>query len=138
MKRNATLLRKILMILILILFVICIIITCYQYFSPFYGSYAYIYQDGNLLDVVDLSQTDKPYEITVDYKGKESEGYNIIRVENGKIGIKDADCPDKTCVHMGMTSSKNFPITCLPHKLIIQIKGEDTSTSNLKVDAISQ
>lgn len=138
MKKNTTLPKRFLIIFILMLFIISMGIVCYQYFFSSNGNYAYIYQDGDLLYVIDLSNTESPYEITIDYKESKTEGYNIISVENGKIGITDADCPDKTCVHMGMTNSKNFPITCLPHKLIIQVQEDDRQTSNSEIDAISQ
>ena len=123
---------------ILILFIVCVGIICYQYFYDSRGNYAYIYQDGVLLQTNDLSQKKPPYEITIEYKDSKTQGYNVICVENGKIGIIDADCPDKTCVHMGITNSTIFPITCLPHKLIIQIKEKDNTNSYQEIDAISQ
>ncbi len=48
--------------------------------------------------------------------------YNDILVENGKIRIADASCPDKLCVNMGYISEPLMPITCLPNHLVIRIE----------------
>lgn len=32
----------------------------------------------------------------------------------------EAECPDKTCVHMGWLSSGAMPIVCLPNHLSIE------------------
>ena len=46
-------------------------------------------------------------------------------IENGKIFVKDADCPDKNCCRMGYLDNLHNPIVCLPHKLIIRYKDEN-------------
>lgn len=53
--------------------------------------------------------------IEVEYEGRT----NQIQVENGKIRVSKADCPDNTCVHMGWLDSA-VPIVCLPNHLIIR------------------
>ena len=63
-------------------------------------------------------------------------GYNLIRVEKGAIGIKDADCPDKICQQRGMVSDTGYPVTCLPHKLVIQI--ERLTAASDGIDAVVQ
>ena len=92
---------------------------------------AAIYQDGELIRRIPLTagSTDT---FTIENEG---DGFNTIRITDGKIGILDADCPDKLCVKMGMISSTAYPISCLPHKLVIQI--EDTKEEP-PVDAITQ
>lgn len=103
------------------LVLICGVILCIQMTENDSGKYAYIYQDGDLIREIDLTENKEAYEFTIEYSSDTESGYNTILVDNGKIGISDADCPDKTCQHMGMISSTHFPITCLPHKLVIQI-----------------
>lgn len=103
------------------LVLICGVILCIQMTENDSGKYAYIYQDGVLIREIDLTENKEAYEFTIEYSSDTENGYNTILVDNGKIGISDADCPDKTCQHMGMISSTHFPITCLPHKLVIQI-----------------
>jgi len=48
-------------------------------------------------------------------------GENTIIVENGKIRVSAADCPDKVCVRMGAISGGAVPIVCLPHRLEIRV-----------------
>lgn len=104
-----------------VLVFICAVISCLQFMGNGSGKYAYIYQDGVLIRKIDLSENKKSYEFTIEYSSDTEHGFNTILVEDGKIGISDTDCPDKTCQHMGMINSTHFPITCLPHKLVIQI-----------------
>lgn len=92
---------------------------------------AAIYQDGKLLRRIPLSE-----EASETFSVESGDGgFNTIQIADGKIGISDADCPDKLCVTMGMISSTAYPISCLPHKLVIQI--EDTKEEP-PVDAITQ
>lgn len=103
------------------LVLVCGVILYIQLTENGSGKYAYIYQDGVLIREIDLTENKEAYEFTIEYSSDAESGFNTILVDNGKIGISDADCPDKTCQHMGMISSTHFPITCLPHKLVIQI-----------------
>ena len=72
---------------------------------------AYIYRDNELLRTVSLDDVKNPYTFRIEYGDGE---YNDILVENGKIRIADASCPDKLCVNMGYISEPLMPITCLP------------------------
>lgn len=90
---------------------------------------AMIYQDNILIREVNLAAVTKAYTFTVE---SPDGGYNTIRVEPGRIGVSDADCPDKLCQKMGMTDSSAYPITCLPHKLLIVVSAGDTD-----VDAVA-
>lgn len=49
-------------------------------------------------------------------------GWNEITIRDGSICISDADCPDQTCVKMGLLKSESLPIVCLPHKLVIRLE----------------
>lgn len=51
--------------------------------------------------------------------------YNIMVIENGKVSVTEADCPDKHCVNRGSICHKNETIICLPHKLVIKITASD-------------
>ena len=79
---------------------------------------ACIYQDGVLIDKVDLSAVAEPYSFTVDSRF----GTNTISVENGRICISEADCPDGSCIHQGWLSGGATPIVCLPHRLMIKLE----------------
>ena len=52
----------------------------------------------------------------------EDGGYNTVTVQNGKIAVTEADCPDQHCVQRGFCNS-GTPIVCLPHKLVITFMG---------------
>lgn len=81
---------------------------------------AEIYQDGVLLQSIPLNQVTESYTIRI--KSADG-GYNEIEVRPGAIGILSADCPDQYCVHQGFIHNSVMPITCLPHRLVIQLHG---------------
>ena len=81
---------------------------------------ACIYQNGELLYNIKLYNVDKPYTLKIE---SENGGYNIVEVRHNEIGITEATCPDKICVHMGFISNGTVPVTCLPNKLIIVVSG---------------
>lgn len=120
----------ILSILLGIVFILCLI---FIWFFPSYEKggnlTAFVYQDGKLLHTIHLGLVTDPYEITVT---DDTGNYNVIQVCPGSIGIIEASCPDKLCVHMGFRESSLLPITCLPNNLVIRFESEDTSP-----DAIS-
>lgn len=76
---------------------------------------AKVYQNGVCIRTIDL--TDPPFTFTVEGE----HGANTIEVEPGRVRVTKADCPDKTCVHMGWSSQS--PIVCLPHRLVIEFEG---------------
>lgn len=82
---------------------------------------AKIVQNDKAIKTIDLSEVQEPYEFIVQ---DTSGGSNTIRVENGRIAVIDADCPDKVCVKQGFISDGTLPIVCLPHKLTISIAGK--------------
>lgn len=60
-------------------------------------------------------------------------GNNKIVINNGMVFISEADCPDKYCVKHKPISKSGESIICLPHKLVVEITGE-----NDVVDDISE
>lgn len=80
------------------------------------GNTANVYIDDKLVQTIDMT-VDDTYEFSTD------RGSNTVVVESGKIRVSDADCPDKVCVDMGWKSRRGETITCLPHKLVIEIQG---------------
>lgn len=81
---------------------------------------AVIMQDGVEIQRIDLTNVQMPCEWSIyDAKG----GENVIRVEEGRIGVVSADCPDQVCVRQGYIENSVVPIACLPHKLLIEIEG---------------
>lgn len=74
-----------------------------------------IVSDGEVLYTIDLAAAEDA-TLTIESSGH----YNIVEIKDRQIRVKDADCPDKTCVRMGWLSSSSMPIVCLPHKLVIE------------------
>ncbi|WP_069649218.1 NusG domain II-containing protein [Caloranaerobacter ferrireducens] len=62
-------------------------------------------------------------------------GYNKIEIGDGKVRVIDADCPDKLDVKQGWISKPGEIIVCLPHKLTIEIVGENKEDN--KIDDVS-
>lgn len=79
-----------------------------------YGQMVQIVQNSNVLYTFDLSEQDEQ-TIRVEYEGRA----NIIQIQDGRIRMLEADCPDHTCIQMGWLDSA-VPIVCLPNHLVIQ------------------
>lgn len=88
--------------------------------------YADIYQNGDLKQSILLSSVTEDYTFTI---YNEQGNCNEIEVRPGSIGIISADCPDKLCVHQGFIQSSLLPITCLPNRLVIQIRQEQNQVN---------
>ena len=77
--------------------------------------WALLYQDGVLIDSIDLAGLSEPESLTVEY----GSGVNQITAEPGRIRVSDANCPDGFCVRQGWVRGGLVPIVCLPHRLVI-------------------
>lgn len=89
------------------------------------GNTAYIYIDDKLAQTVDLSVDDV-------YTFRSDMGSNTIEVRDGAVSMKSADCPDKVCVRMGAKDKNGETITCLPHKLVIEVHGGQEQEVDIK------
>ena len=83
------------------------------------GTVVEVIQYGTVLQEIDLSAVTDEYSFEVVWLDG---GSNTVCVQPGRSCISDADCPDKICVGQGWLSDEAFPIVCLPHRLIIQVK----------------
>ena len=92
------------------------------------GYFARIYQDGVLIEAINLSETSDPQTITL----QSDRGTNVIFAEYRRIRMLEADCPDGSCVRQNWVSSGMVPIVCLPHRIVIEIHGD----SGESVDAV--
>lgn len=75
-----------------------------------------IYQNGELVEKIDLNSVTTEREITL----KGDCGENTILVSHGKIKMLSAECPDKVCVNHGELAQGGTPIVCLPNKVVIK------------------
>ena len=82
-------------------------------------SVAEIYSDNVLVGEYKLKIG---YEDEFSVKTKDGKGYNLIKIKNDQVWVKDANCPDKICIHQGEINSEGQIIACLPNKMMIKIR----------------
>ena len=75
--------------------------------------------DGEVVEEIELDRVGRGYSFTLENQ----EGSNTISVEQGRIRVAQADCPDQVCVDQGWIADGTVPIVCLPHGLVIEIVG---------------
>ena len=85
------------------------------------GTVVQVVQDGRVLREIDLSRVAQRETFEVLWPDG---GRNLVTVEPGRIRVSEADCPDQICVSQGWLSDQAAPIVCMPHRLIIRVKGE--------------
>lgn len=49
---------------------------------------------------------------------------SVVEFSDGKVRVKEANCPDKVCVKTGWISKPGEMIVCIPYKVVIKISGE--------------
>ncbi len=99
-------------ILIAVVAAVCIFLSL-PLFSQEQARFARITSKGQVVKTVDLSVDQ---EFTVD-------GKNTVTVENGKIAVTWASCPDHYCMKRGFCSG-GTDIVCLPNRLVITFLGD--------------
>lgn len=121
-------------ILSIILVFLCIVSILFLIYFPGKDSKytALIYVDGVLYESIPLYRVITPYHFSIT---TEDGHYNEISIENGSVRISSADCPDRICVQQGAVTNNLVPITCLPHRLVIQLVPVHTPES--RPDAIT-
>ncbi|NLJ73810.1 MAG: NusG domain II-containing protein [Firmicutes bacterium] len=89
------------------------------------GTMVVVEIDGEIVDELNLNEN------AHNIRYETANGYNILEVQDGKVRITEADCPDLLCVHTGWRERVGQMIVCLPHRLIVKIVGEDESQAEL-------
>ena len=80
--------------------------------------------DGKVVETLDL-QKERAFKI--------NGGTNTVQIENGKVKMAAANCPDQICVHHNKISRNKETIICLPDKVVITIEnGEDSGIDILQ------
>lgn len=131
-KEKMPLRAKIVIIGILIAATAAFSMILWRFFYAAEGSFALVYQEGRLIQRISLTDVGEPYEIRIE--GKDG-AYNILEVQEGKIGVTEASCPDKLCKNQGFISNSLMPVTCLPNHLVVKVAGEEAAQQEL--DGIS-
>lgn len=90
--------------------------------NDYNGTYAEITLDKKPYKKILLSEHRGEEQINV----KTEYGYNIIEIKDNSVAIIESDCPDKTCIKSGFITKPGQLLVCLPHKLMVEIKSNDT------------
>ena len=67
--------------------------------------------DGKVVETLDL-QKERAFKI--------NGGTNTVQIENGKVKMAAANCPDQICVKHGPLAHGAMPIVCLPNRVVIK------------------
>ena len=90
-------------------------------------------REGGYVEVEQSGQIVATYSLSIDGEYSLNGGTNILVIEGGAAYLKDANCPDKTCVKTGKIHYVNQSIICLPNEISITVRGN----SDDGVDIIS-
>jgi hypothetical protein len=85
---------------------------------------ASIFRDGALFQEVKL---DKNQEIVL------LNGHMVVEVKDGRIRVKESDCPRRICLRTGWIQHPGETIVCVPYKMVIEV---GASGSSPRVDAV--
>ena len=94
-----------------VIFIACVGLSI-PFFSTTEASFAEIYSDGALLHRVDLT-VDQSFTVESEF------GTNVVTVQDGKIAVTEATCPDHYCMQRGFCNGGTM-IVCLPNRLVIE------------------
>lgn len=108
--------RKADIILAVVLLILGFGSTALLYSSSEKGTEAVITLNGEHYKTVSLA-IDSEFDVVTE------NGHNHIVIENNEIFVDDADCKNHDCMGFGRISKEGQIIVCLPHRLMIQIKG---------------
>ncbi len=86
-----------------------------------HGTVAVIRVDGEIYEKINLDTVAVAYDMEI----KTEFGYNKLHIEHDGISVTKADCRDHICMDQGKVSQAGVPIVCLPHRLTIEIEGDD-------------
>jgi hypothetical protein len=84
---------------------------------------ASVYHEGNLLKDVKLDK-DQQFHLL---KGK-----MLIEIKEGRIRVRESDCPRQICVNTGWIQYPGESVVCVPYKVLIEVK----SAGSPVVDAV--
>ena len=81
------------------------------------AAFANIISDGEIMKTVSLHM-DQEFTVTAPNGGE-----NTITVQDGKIAVTAATCPDHYCMQRGFCDG-GTQIVCLPNRLVIEFAAE--------------
>lgn len=117
--------RKADIVLAVVLAVLCALSCWYVYGSDGTGGATVIIEhDGELWGKYSLYES-QVIDIDTDT------GHNQAVIENGKVYMAEANCPDHYCLgqhkEKGGIDASNETIVCLPNKIVISVTGDGSA-----------
>lgn len=80
------------------------------------GSVVEIKLDGKVCGTYSLSHD---REIAI----RDGQDRNVVKIYHGSVSMKSANCRNQVCVEHSPISRSGETIVCLPHKVVVTIKG---------------
>ena len=99
-------------ILIAAILAVCLGLSVFLMLPGEAADHAEIWSHGERLNTVSL-HVDQEFTVTTPDGGS-----NTVTVQDGKIAVTEANCPDHYCMHRGFCNS-GAQIVCLPNRLVI-------------------
>jgi hypothetical protein len=118
-------------ILIVILLILALIAAVAVYLTHDKGSTVVVKVDGAVVNELPLS--DDTELVVEGYQG----GTNRIIIRNREAFVSEADCPDALCVKTGKISRAGETVVCLPHRVVVEIKGKGGESDDV-VDSVAR
>lgn len=106
-------------ILLSVIFFILILWMIFSFVFKKEGVSVVVTVEGKEYQTVPLSK-DQEIEIK-----KDGTVINRVSIHEGKADMTEATCPDKLCVHQKPVSKSGETIVCLPHEVVVEVKGSE-------------
>lgn len=74
--------------------------------------------NGEVVKVANLTEKEDKFVVETEL------GKNVILFHDHGVSMVEANCPDHVCVETGFINKPGEVIACLPHKVLIEIKGD--------------
>ena len=82
------------------------------------GGEAVVTVDGETVAVLPLAE-----DASLTVAPSRTDYVNTVVVADGRVCVETANCPDRICVEQGWKRYDGEMIVCLPHRLIVTVRG---------------
>ncbi len=73
-------------------------------------------------EAVILVKNEELYRLPLNSDTEVDLGTNTIKIENGKVSVESATCPDKVCVHHSPIKNRGEAIICVPNSVVVEVE----------------
>ena len=114
-------------LLIALLLVVSATLFVYLFVFRKSGNTVEVTVDGKLYGTYSLSENMSHDIVT----GKDGEGLNRFVIEDGKVYMEYASCPDGICVSHRPIGYNGESIICLPNKTVVEIHSQNKNSPDI-------